>query len=51
MIVIKDLTMGTSWTFVATKEGYASAYARIQAIIGQGHRAGGDVARVYAYCG
>lgn len=49
MIIIKDETMGESYSFVATKEGYYDAYARIRAIIDLGHKVGGDVAKVYAY--
>lgn len=51
MLIIKDETMGTSWSFVATSSGYAEAYAKIQEIVGQGHRVGGDVAKVRAYMG
>ena len=51
MIIIRDETMGKSYSFVATHEGYMAAYAQIQAIIGQGHKLGGDIAKVYAYVG
>lgn len=43
--------MGTSYAFVPTKEGYYAADAKIQEIIGQGHRVGGDVARVRRFVG
>ena len=49
MIIIIDETMGRSWSFVATREGYYQAYARIKAIEQQGHRVGGDVGKVMAY--
>ncbi len=51
LIIIKDLTMGASYSFVATREGYMAADAKIQEIIGQGHKVGGDVAKVRAYVG
>jgi len=51
VIIIRDETMNQSWAFVATHQGYMEAYAQIQAITGQGHRVGGDVAKVYAYVG
>ena len=51
MLIIIDETMGRSWSFVATPQGYADAYARIQAITGQGHKVGGDVAKVMGYMG
>lgn len=51
MIIIKDETMGRSWSFVTTREGYFAAYAKIQEIAGQGHKVGGDVGKVRAYCG
>ena len=50
MIIIRDDTMGRSWAFVATDEGYHQAYAKIQEIIQMGHKVGGDVAKVRAYC-
>ena len=43
--------MGTSYAFVATREGYFAADAKIQEIIGMGHRVGGDVAKVRNYVG
>ncbi len=50
MIIIRDETLGISYSFVATRSGYYEAYARIQAITGQGHKVGGsDVARVLEY--
>lgn len=51
MIIIIDETMGESFAFVAIKSGYAAAYAKIQEIIGLGHKVGGDVARVYGFFG
>lgn len=51
MIIIQDLTMGTSYSFVATHEGYCEADAKIKEIIGMGHRVGGDVGKVRAYLG
>lgn len=51
MLIIIDETMGQSWSFVATQAGYAAAYARIQTIISQGHRVGGDAAKVMAHMG
>ena len=50
MLIIRDETMGRSWSFVATREGYYAAYAKIEEIIGLGHRVSGDVAKVRAYC-
>ena len=50
MLIIRDETMGRSWSFVATREGYYAAYAKIEEIIGLGHRVGGDVAKVRSYC-
>ena len=43
--------MGESFAFVEVASGYAAAYAKIQEIIGKGHKVGGDVARVYGYMG
>ncbi len=51
MIIIYDLTMGRCFTFVTTREGYYEADAKIQEIVGMGHRVGGDVAKVRAYVG
>ncbi len=51
VIIIEDLTMGRSYSFVATREGYFQAYAKIQEIVGMGHRIGGDVSKVYSYIG
>ncbi|MBR3180348.1 hypothetical protein IKF57_02340 [Candidatus Saccharibacteria bacterium] len=51
MIIIRDETMGQSFPFVATKEGYFAADAKIQEIVGMGHKVGGDIAKVRAYCG
>ncbi len=50
-IIIKDITMGTSYCFTPTKEGYFAARAKIDEIIQQGHRVGGDVGRVTSYTG
>jgi hypothetical protein len=49
VIIIRDDTMGISYSFVATHSGYYKAYAQIQAITGQGHRVSGDVGKVIAY--
>ena len=46
MLIIKDLTMGRSWSFVRVKSGYAQAYAKIQEIIAMGHKVGGDISDV-----
>jgi len=51
LIIIKDETMGRSYSFVATREGYYAAAAKIDEIVGMGHRVGGDVAKVRAYTG
>ncbi|MDO4612419.1 MAG: hypothetical protein Q4B29_03115 [Candidatus Saccharibacteria bacterium] len=51
MLIIEDRTMGQSWSFVATSEGYAEAYRKILEIEGQGHMLGGDVSKVTAYFG
>lgn len=51
MLIIRDETMGTSFSFVDTREGFFAAYAKIQEIIQMGHKVGGDVGRVRAYCG
>lgn len=48
-IIIKNLSTGESKSFTPTREGYMAAYAYIQSIIEAGHRAGGDVSRVYNY--
>ena len=40
-----------SRSFDTTPRGYADAYAYIQAIIGRGGRAEGDVAKVMSYFG
>lgn len=50
-IIIKDETMGRSWSFVAVQSGYAAAYSKILEIEQLGHRVGGDVARVKSYMG
>lgn len=50
-IIIKDITMGQSWSFTPTREGYYSASAKIEEITQQGHQVGGDVGRVKAYTG
>ena len=49
MIIIKDVTMGTSCSFVATDQGYKDAYAMIQSIRNDGHMVGGDVGKVLSY--
>ncbi len=51
MIIIIDETMGRSYSFVATREGYMAADAKIKEIVGMGHRVGGDVAKVRQYVG
>ena len=51
MIIIRDETMGESFAFVTTREGYYAAYAKILQIEQSGHRVGGDVARVMNYVG
>lgn len=51
MIIIRDETMGESYPFLTTKEGYYAAYAKIEEIIGKGHKVGGDIAKVRAYVG
>lgn len=50
MIIIRDESMNESFAFVATHNGYHQAYAKIQEIVGKGHKVGGDVARVMSYC-
>jgi len=50
-IIIKDITMGTSYRFTPTKEGYYAAKAKIDEIIQKGHRAGGDIGRVTSFTG
>ena len=47
-IIIRDDTMGQSWCFTPTREGYFMAAAKIEEIIQKGHRVGGDVGRVKA---
>lgn len=51
MIIIRDETMHESYSFVPTKEGYCEALAKIRAIVGAGHVAGGDLSRVEYYFG
>ena len=51
MIIIRDETMNVSYSFVATREGYFAADAKIREIIGMGHKVGGDVAKVRDYVG
>ncbi len=41
--------MGESYAFVATREGYAMADAKIKEITSMGHRVGGDVGKVRTY--
>lgn len=43
--------MGISWSFVAIKEGYYAARAKIDEITQKGHRVGGDVGKVMSYTG
>jgi len=43
--------MGESYLFVPTKEGYMAASAKIDEIIGMGHKVGGDIARVRGFVG
>ena len=50
-IIIKDVTMGRSWSFVPTPEGYFAAAAKIDEIKQQGHLVGGDIGRVKSYTG
>ncbi len=50
-IIIKDLTMGESYSFSPTREGYFQARAKIDEILQKGHRVGGDVGRVTSYTG
>ena len=50
-IIVVDETMNQSWVYVPTREGYAEAYAKIQEIIGVGHKVGGDVSRVMSFMG
>lgn len=50
-IIIRDETMNRSYEFSTDRSGYYAADAKIQEIIGMGHRVGGDVGRVRAYCG
>ena len=51
MLIIRDITMGRSYTFSTDKAGYAQALAQIDAITAQGHQVGGDVSKVYAFFG
>ncbi len=51
MIIIIDVTLGESYSFVATDQGYRDAYATIQSITHKGHKVGGDVGRVMNYIG
>ena len=51
MIIIEDITMGRTYSFVATREGYFEADAKIKEILGMGHQVGGDIGRVRAYVG
>ena len=50
-IIIKDVTMGTSYSFTPTREGYFAAKAKIDEIIQKGHEVGGDIGRVRSYTG
>lgn len=50
-IIIRDETMGISYEFQPTREGYYAAAAKIDEITQKGHRAGGDIGRVRSYTG
>ena len=43
--------MGCSWSFVATREGYYAARAKIDEILQKGHLVGGDISKVMSYTG
>ncbi len=49
MIIIRDETLGESYSFVPTHEGYRAAYATIQSIQSMGHKISGDVGKVLSY--
>lgn len=51
VLIVIDETMKKSWKFSDSEEGFQAAAAQINAIIGQGHKVGGDVARIRAYTG
>lgn len=46
MLVVKDLTLGITKTFVRVDSGYAAAYAFLKAAIDKGHAIGGDIADI-----
>ena len=50
-LIVVDVSMGTSWAFVPTREGYYAAAAKIDEIIQQGHRVGGDIGKIKSYTG
>ncbi len=50
MLIIRDETLGETYTFVPTHTGYWNAYATIQSIQAAGHRISGDVGKVLEYC-
>ncbi|MBQ9180621.1 hypothetical protein IJ135_00795 [Candidatus Saccharibacteria bacterium] len=45
------MTLGRSYSFSPTREGYFAADAKIQEIVDMGHQVSGDVGRVQAYVG
>lgn len=51
LLIIRDETMGQTFTFHTDRAGYYAADAKIQEIVGMGHKVGGDVAKVRAFCG
>lgn len=50
-IIIEDKTLGRSYNFTPTSEGYFRAQAKIQEIVQQGHQVAGDISRVMSYTG
>ncbi len=50
-IIIRDETMGISYRFSPTREGYYAAAAKIDEITQKGHRVSGDIGRVRSYTG
>ena len=51
MLIIRDITMGRSYTFGVDHAGYAQALTQIDAINALGHVAGGDTYKVLQYFG
>lgn len=51
MIIILDETMNKSYQFVAIRQGFLDAAAKIREIKQQGHVVGGDIGRVAGYLG